>query len=30
MTGDGKKKFTWGMALGVAAGMILYRVIFGG
>ena len=24
-----KKKFTLGMAIGVAAGMVLYRVLFG-
>jgi hypothetical protein len=24
-----KKKFTFGMAIGVAAGMVLYRILFG-
>lgn len=26
---QGKKKFTIGMAIGVAAGMVLYRILFG-
>jgi predicted small secreted protein len=29
MTDQGKKKFTLGMAVGVAAGMVIYRVLFG-
>jgi predicted small secreted protein len=30
MADQGRKKFILGMALGVAAGMILYRIVFGG
>ena len=30
MEKQGTKKFTLGMALGDAAGMLLYRIIFGG
>lgn len=28
-TNDGTKKFSVGMVLGLVAGMILYRIIFG-
>ncbi len=30
MAENGEKKFTFGMAVGVALGMIDYRVLFGG
>jgi predicted small secreted protein len=30
MDSQGKKKFSLGMALGVAVGMIVYRVLIGG
>lgn len=26
---NGKKKFTFGIAIGVAVGMIIYRLVFG-
>ena len=29
MAQDGKKKFTFGMAVGVALGMVAYRILFG-
>ena len=29
MADQGKKKFTLGMAIGVAVGMVVYRLVFG-
>ena len=29
MATEGKKKFTWGMAVGVELGIIIYRIVFG-